>query len=106
MGNGTSAGNGDDIIALGLEPGEGELTGGNFQLGGQRLKFFQLTQVRRQVVSTEARHAAAYIAFRQLFVSRDSPGKKTAPQRAESDKRRIGFTTGLKQGDFGVAGPQ
>src|SRR5690554_8038728 len=91
MSNGASTGNGDDIIALGLEPGEGELTGGNFQLGGQRLKFFQLTQVRRQVVGTEARHAAAYIALRQLFVSRDGAGKKTSPQRAErSEERRVG----------------
>ena len=98
--------NGDYVVALGLEPGEGELTGSNFQFGGQSLQFFQLTQVMRQVVGTEARHAAAYIALRQLFVSRDGAGKKTSPQRAEGDKRRVGFTTGLKQGDFGIAGPQ
>ena len=97
---------GHDVLALGQQPGEGELGGGALFLAGQFLHPVHELQVAGKVFALEPGRVPAEVVGGEVVSRADLAGQEAAAQRAVGHKTDPQFLEHRKDLGFGFAFPQ
>src|SRR3954453_18944624 len=85
-GDALRARDGSDEVTSGDDPGEGDLSRGDTQFGGDRLDFVGDAQVVLEVLAHEARAGLAPVIFCEIVQRSDVPGEEAVAERRIRDE--------------------
>lgn len=85
------AGDGGDVVALGEQPGDGDLGRSGAHFGGDGLDLVGQAQVVLEVLADEARVVATEVVLGEAVGGADRPREETASQRRERDEADAEF---------------
>jgi hypothetical protein len=101
----SSAGDGNNVIALGEDPGKRKLRRGAVLLTRNLFNFLNEINILLEVISLKSSNAAAEVIGREIFETLDLSGKKAAAKRTVGNKPNAQFAACGQNFIFGITGP-
>jgi hypothetical protein len=99
-------GDGDDVVAFGKQPGQGELTRSAVLFFGQLFNTRDEIEILLKVFALEAWRKAAIVIFAEVLEFFDLACQEPTAERAVSNEGDAQFTRGRKDFIFGIARPK